>query len=205
MNQSLKICLAQINLVVGDIDGSVQRVIQSAHKARDELGAHVIVYPELTLTGYPPEDLLLRDDFIAAAERELETVRASVRAVHCVIGHPKRQDGKLFNAASVLYDGKCLCTYHKEALPNYNVFDEVRYFTPDFEPSVFNLEGWTLGLSICEDVWEQAPIARSVAAGAEIILNLNACPSIFTNPASGRTRWLAPWPDSTPHPLCTPT
>lgn len=176
MKQLLNIGIAQLNLVVGDIAGNADRVVETAARARDELGVDILVFPELTVTGYPPEDLLLRDDFLEAARLAVAGIRDRVAGIACVIGHPEKRDGRLFNAASVILDGKILATYYKRALPNYGVFDEKRYFEPGDRAIVFSLGGWRLGLTICEDVWESAPVVDSAGEGAEMILNLNASP-----------------------------
>ena len=176
MTANLKVALAQLNLVVGDIDGNADKVVRACAEARDVHGADVVVFPELTITGYPPEDLLLRADFLAAAEQGIESLRARVRGIALVVGHPERRDGRLYNAASALHDGNVLATYRKQALPNYGVFDEKRYFTAGDDDVVFECRGWRLGLTICEDVWEREPAVNAVAAGAEIVLNLNASP-----------------------------
>lgn len=176
MNGSLTVALAQLNLVVGDIAGNVVRVADAAADARDRLGADAIVFPELTITGYPPEDLLLRDDFVQAAEQGIASVRERVGGITCLVGHPERRQGKLYNAASAIRDGKVLATYYKSALPNYGVFDEKRYFDAGDLPIVFGVDDFRLGITICEDVWEFAPAAAVAEAGAEILLNLNASP-----------------------------
>ncbi|KAA3621535.1 MAG: NAD+ synthase [Proteobacteria bacterium] len=176
MKQNLSIGLAQINLVVGDIPGNIRRVVEAAERARDEFGVDILVCPELTITGYPPEDLLLRTDFVAAAEAGVAEVRDRVGGIVLAIGHPEARQGRLYNAASVISDGKTLATYYKRALPNYGVFDEKRYFDAGSLAIVFPLNGWRLGITICEDVWESAPVVDAVGEGAEIILNLNASP-----------------------------
>lgn len=176
MKQSLSIALAQLNLVVGDIEGNVDRVVDAAARARDDLAADVIVFPELTLTGYPPEDLLLREDFLRDAERGVARVCERIGGITCLVGHPEQRQGRLYNAASAIRDGKILATYYKCALPNYGVFDEKRYFTAGEQPVVFAVNGFRLGISICEDIWEFQPAADSAAAGAELLLNLNASP-----------------------------
>ncbi len=175
MNPTLSVALAQLNLVVGDIDGNRLRVADSMSRAR-ELGADVVVFPELTLTGYPPEDLLLRSDFLGASQRALETLAGDTAGIVAVVGHPLSRNGRLYNAASVLSGGRVEATYCKRALPNYGVFDEKRYFTEGVGDLVVEVNGWRLGITICEDVWDGEPVGTSVQAGAEIILNLNASP-----------------------------
>ncbi|HLF97988.1 MAG TPA: NAD+ synthase [Methylococcaceae bacterium] len=170
------IALAQINLLVGDAAGNARRAIETARRARDELGACLVVFPELTLSGYPPEDLLLRGDFLDEVDAALAQVVAEARGIDVVLGFPERRDGKLFNSAAVLRDGQILCMYRKQALPNYGVFDEKRYFSSGDALCVFEVDGVPLGLSICEDVWVPGPVECTAQAGAKLILNLNASP-----------------------------
>ena len=137
----LRIVLAQLNLLVGDIAGNVAKMCAAVDKARGELQAHAIVFPELAITGYPPEDLLLRPDFIAAAEQGLEELCRAAKGVDIIVGHPSQRDGKLYNAASVLRDGKVIATYAKHCLPNYGVFDEKRYFIAGSGTCVVPIQG----------------------------------------------------------------
>ncbi len=173
---NLKISLAQLNLLVGDISGNGKRVIDAARFARDQQGAHAVVFPELTLTGYPPEDLLLRYEFIERVELALEEICREVRGIDIILGYPRCQDGKLYNAAGVIRDGEIISEYFKALLPNYSVFDEKRYFEAGTEPCVVELNGVPVGLTICEDIWYQDPAAQAEAAGAQLLLNLNASP-----------------------------
>lgn len=175
MPQSLRIALAQINPLVGDIAGNVQRMTDAAGKAKSA-GAHIVVFPELSLTGYPPEDLLLRPGFINKSQAALEQLAASVKEMVWLVGHPRLTADGLFNAASVLANGKIAASYHKQCLPNYGVFDEQRYFRPGSEACVVEINERKLGITICEDIWESEPVAGARQAGAEIIINLNASP-----------------------------
>ncbi len=172
----LLLALAQLDLHVGAVEANAERVIATAREARDRLGARLVIFPELTLSGYPPEDLLLREDFLDAVEAQLQRVRESVRGIDVVLGYPVRKAGSLYNAAGVLRDGELIAEYHKQALPNYSVFDEKRYFTPGLEACVFVLDGHRIGMTICEDVWEPEPARLARDAGAELLLNLNASP-----------------------------
>jgi NAD+ synthase (glutamine-hydrolysing) len=176
MNRKFRIAAAQLNLTVGDFRGNGQRVLEAAAEARDRLGCELVVFPELTLSGYPPEDLLLRRDFLAASESELERIVAAMRGITAVVGHPLRSDGRLFNAASVVANGRVLACYRKQELPNYGVFDEKRYFSAGVAPCVVDVGGVPIGITICEDVWHPGPVARSADAGARIVVNLNASP-----------------------------
>jgi NAD+ synthase (glutamine-hydrolysing) len=168
--------MAQLDMLVGDIKKNTQSVIDTANKARDEEHADVVVFPELTLTGYPPEDLLLRPSLDPRIESALEKILAEVRDIHVVFGYPRRIDGELFNCAGVIYQGKMLAEYCKQKLPNFLVFDDKRYFSEGQEAGILDIKGVKVGLSICEDIWHPEPIAQAKAAGAELILNLNASP-----------------------------
>jgi NAD+ synthase (glutamine-hydrolysing) len=176
MASHLRIALGQLNLLVGDMAGNAAKMIAAAQRARDELKAQVIVFPELALTGYPPEDLLLRPELSMRLERALGEMLRGISGIDVIVGYPKRQYGKLFNAASLLRDGKVAATYFKHLLPNYGVFDEKRYFAEGVHPCVIDLQGVTVGITICEDVWEQGPVEQAVEAGAKLMINLNASP-----------------------------
>ena len=172
---TLKVAMAQLDMLVGDIKGNTQTIIEAAVQARDEEGASVIVFPELTLTGYPPEDLLLRPSLVDRIERALNQIQ-EVENIYIVLGYPRSIKGYLFNTAGVIYNGKLLGEYHKQQLPNYQVFDDKRYFEAGTDALVVNIDGVSVGLSICEDIWFKEPIAQAKAAGAQLIFNLNASP-----------------------------
>ena len=175
----MKIAIAQINCIVGDISGNVEKIIQYTIQAKSQ-GATLVLTPELSLCGYPPEDLLMRADFLDACERALQTLAAKLAArapgVTVLVGHPHRVDKACFNAVSILQDAEVLATYHKHVLPNYAVFDEKRYFTSGNDALVFQHDGLNVGVLICADVWESAPALASKAAGAELLVALNASP-----------------------------
>lgn len=173
---SLTIALAQLNTYVGDIPGNTQKVIQFATRAAAELAADVVIFPELTLTGYPPEDLLLRPSLDVRIERALGEIMAAKLPLAVIVGYPKRIDGKLFNMAGVIQAGKLVAEYAKQCLPNYQVFDEKRYFSAGDQACVFDLKGVPAALTICEDIWHAEPMAQAKAAGAKLMLNLNASP-----------------------------
>jgi NAD+ synthase (glutamine-hydrolysing) len=172
----LKIALAQINLLVGDIKANADKIIQSAIYARDRLDADLVVFPELSVTGYPPEDLLLRPDFIAQASKGVAEIAGQVVGIDVVLGFPEHYQDKLYNSAALLRDGAVLARYRKNALPNYGVFDETRYFSEDDKTCVFDLKGTSIGITICEDIWVNGIVAKNKQAGAEIVLTLNASP-----------------------------
>ena len=177
----MKIAIAQVNLMLGDLAGNVDRLIAEANRARDA-GASLIVTPELALCGYPPEDLLFRNDFRVACAEALARLCAGVEGIAMVVGHPhvvttpEDERGRLFNAASLIRNGRIVHSYLKQRLPNYQVFDEKRYFETGHKPFVFELEGHKIGVLICEDVWFPQPVAATVKAGAEIIVVPNASP-----------------------------
>lgn len=176
METRLRIALGQLNLLVGDIPGNAAKMIAAAKRARDELKAHVIVFPELALTGYPPEDLLLRPDITVRVELALGVMLKGIFGIDVILGYPKRQYGRLYNAASLLRDGKVAATYFKHCLPNYGVFDEKRYFAAGTDVCIVSIENVPVGITICEDVWEQGPVEQAVNAGAKLAINLNASP-----------------------------
>jgi len=176
MAKNLRITMAQLNMLVGDIDANVEQIINAASQARDDLHADVIVFPELTLTGYPPEDLLHRPGFTMAALRGLERVKQAVSGIDVVIGYPIQESGGLYNAAGLIRDGKIIASYHKQHLPNYSVFDEKRYFVSGQEACVVDVKGVPVALTICEDIWLPSPMQQAADADAKLMLNLNASP-----------------------------
>ena len=185
---SLTLALAQLNLWVGDVEGNVGKVVAAAEKARDELRADLVACPELSLIGYPPDDLLLRSGIPPLIEQGLARIAAASRGIHIVVGHPEWQgqgsERRLYNAASVYRDGVLVARARKQLLPNYGVFDERRHFEPwRGEATVFALGGRRVGLCICEDVWGAGPAAKAKAAGAELLLNINASPYNIGKPA----------------------
>ncbi|QSA99147.1 NAD+ synthase [Methylococcus sp. EFPC2] len=173
---TLRIAIAQIDLLVGDIAGNARKVADTARRARDELKAHAVVFPELTLTGYPPEDLLFKPHFIERVDQALTELAEAAVGITLVVGYPERDKGALYNSAAVLRDGAIERVYRKQALPNYGVFDEKRYFQAGDKSCVFELEGVPVGITICEDVWLPGAVEQSAQAGARLVLNLNASP-----------------------------
>lgn len=171
----MKIAIAQINCVVGDLDGNAARILDYANRAK-AMGAEVLLTPELSLTGYPPEDLLLRDGFYAACDQALFALAHQVEGISVVVGHPDQENGKRYNAASVLQSGRVIATYHKQKLPNHSVFDEVRYFSAGSEACVFEQGGVKFGINICADIWEEGAATCAQGAGADVLLVLNASP-----------------------------
>jgi NAD+ synthase (glutamine-hydrolysing) len=172
----LRIALAQIDLLVGDVRGNLERVIHDARRARDELHADLVLFPELTLSGYPPEDLLFHRGLRLQIERALAELQQAVPDIGVMVGYPEYADGHIYNSARLLRDGQVLAHHRKACLPNYKVFDEKRYFTPGTEPTVVDFDGHRLGLLICEDMWEPEPSARTAASAAQLLLVINASP-----------------------------
>lgn len=175
---TLHLAVAQLNPVLGDLAGNAARILAEARRAR-EAGATLLVTPELSLCGYPPEDLLFRRDFRLACAKALGDLAREVAGISVLVGHPHERDGKLFNAVSLLENGKIGGTYLKQRLPNYQVFDEARYFVAGEMPFVFAHQGTKIGVLICEDVWFAEPVYATVAAGAELIVVPNASPYDF--------------------------
>ncbi|KJV29080.1 NAD+ synthase [Luteibacter yeojuensis] len=172
---TFRFALAQQDFPVGATADNARRVRALAAEARDRLGASLIAFPELTLSGYPPEDLLQRPSFLQACGRELEALAADLEGIAAIVGYPDTR-GEVYNAASLIRDGQVEWTYHKQALPNYTVFDEKRYFQAGTQTQVFEIEGVRVGMLVCEDIWEAEPAAHAAEAGAELILVINASP-----------------------------
>lgn len=168
--------MAQQNLLVGGITRNADACIAAIVRARDELNADAVVFPELTLTGYPPEDLLLRAGFARDVQRGLQRVCAATRGIDVILGYPEQTGLGLFNTCALLRDGAVVATYHKQHLPNYSVFDEKRYFVAGHAPCVISIKGIPVGLTVCEDIWLPGPAKQSAEAGARLIININASP-----------------------------
>ena len=178
MTPPLRIAMAQFDFPVGDVAGNTRRIAEMIAFARDEYGADVVLFPELALSGYPPEDLLLRPAFLRACEEAMAALARATHGIVAVVGWPQAAGSVVYNAASVLRDGGIETTYRKRELPNYAVFEERRWFDvdPDREDCVFEVNGVKLGLVICEDLWFAEPVASTVAAGAQLVLVPNASP-----------------------------
>jgi NAD+ synthase (glutamine-hydrolysing) len=172
----LRCVMAQLDLVVGDVEGNTSRIIEAAGRARLEFGADVVMVPELAVSGYPPEDLLFHSGLRAQVARSIERLKSDVRGITLVAGYPEYVDDEIFNSAIVLRDGDVLANHRKACLPNYRVFDEKRYFEPGERPTVVELNGIKAGILVCEDVWEAEPAAEARGAGAEVLLVINASP-----------------------------
>ena len=171
----MQIAVAQLNQVIGDLSGNGKAILAAVAEA-ERAGARLVVTPELSLPGYPPEDLLLRPAFIDACARELAAMAQRVRATPVVVGFPEREGGRCYNALAVLRDGRVAQVYRKQYLPNYTVFDEERYFEPGTAPCTVDVDGVACGIIICEDIWFPAPAAQAKAAGARIVIVANGSP-----------------------------
>ena len=172
---SIKIALAQLNFTVADIKTNTAKIIAAIAEAKQQQ-ADVVVFPELSVTGYPPEDLLLRPDFIRQAQAAVDEIKLHTQGIVAVIGSPQQHGKRLYNSALALSSGQVMAEYHKQALPNYGVFDEQRYFNAGHQLCLIEVKNTQLALTICEDIWQAGIIARNREAGAEIILALNASP-----------------------------
>ncbi len=182
----LRFAAAQLNLWVGDVEGNVGKIIAAAARARDELKAGLVACPELSLIGYPPDDLLLRSALPRVIEDGVQKLRRELRGIALIVGLPEYADGTIYNAAYVIRDGEIIASYRKQHLPNYGVFDERRHYRPGSTPCVFTHEDRRIGLTICEDIWLPQPAAQARAAGAEVLININASPYHRGKPAERR-------------------
>ncbi|XAV88249.1 MAG: NAD+ synthase [Candidatus Symbiodolus clandestinus] len=170
----LTITVAQLNWYVGAIESNAARML--AVMQQQPSTVDLLLFSELALTGYPPEDLLFCDDFHRRCQQQLQQLAAATQQVALLVGHPWLVEGRLFNAVSLFWKGECLIRYYKQCLPNCGVFDELRYFTPGSNNGLIDFKGYRLGLLICEDLWEEAPLEALTAAGAELIVSIHASP-----------------------------
>ena len=176
MNKDIQIALAQTNLCVGDIKGNTKLILENILRAKDVCLADIIIFPELAITAYPPEDLLLRPVLHTQVKNALDDICNVSMEIDVIIGYPLLLEDKLYNSCSLIRDGEIKETYHKQLLPNYGVFDEKRYFEPGDKTIVFDLQGIPTALSICEDIWEAEPCKQAKEAGAKLMININASP-----------------------------
>jgi len=176
MSSEIKIGLAQINVLVGGIEHNVDKIIDFANQAKHDHGCDLMVCSELVLTGYPPEDLLLRPGFHTRIRQQLERLCEAVKDIDLIVGYPKKTQEGLFNVAVLIEGGKITAEYTKIKLPNYAVFDEKRYFLPGDQSCVVDYYGIRLGLTVCEDIWHNGPVELAVQDGAELIININGSP-----------------------------
>ena len=173
---SLRIALAQLDLFVGDVAGNTQRVLDVAADARDRLHADLVLFPELTLTGYPPEDLLFHNGLRRQVSAGLDRVKQEITGIAAMVGYPEYAAEGIYNAAVLVRDGVVLGNYRKQELPNYRVFDEKRYFKPGHSSTIVEIKGIRVAMLICEDVWEPGPAVAARAAGAQLMVVINGSP-----------------------------
>jgi len=174
--EGLRVAMAQLNVTVGDISGNRDLILDAMRTARDEHGADVLLTSELVLTGYPPEDLVLRPGFMKRTHEVVTEMITEVSGIDLVLGHPWQEDDKLFNSVSWIRNGLLLGRYHKQCLPNYAIFDEKRYFSAGHQSLVIDVKGIRCAVVICEDCWEPGPIRQALQAGAHLLLTPNASP-----------------------------
>ncbi|EPL6453423.1 MULTISPECIES: NAD+ synthase [Providencia] len=174
MSRKLNISLAQLNWLVGDIEGNCDRMLQVVSEQASQ--TDIVMFSELSLTGYPPEDLIFRADFEDRCEAQLERLQKASTETAIIVGHPCYEGDEIFNALSFFYQGKLHARYFKQELPNYGVFDEPRYFSAAEKTCVVEFKGYQLGLLICEDIWYDEPVDAVKGAGAELLLTINASP-----------------------------
>ena len=184
MDHNVNVALAQVDLAVGDVAGNTRKIIEYADRARDELAADLVVFPELSVCGYPPEDLLFHVGLRYMVENAIEEISSKISGVAILIGFPEYSEDEIFNACAVIKDGEVLAHYRKQRLPNYSVFDEERYFSSGSGPTVFSINGVRIGLNICEDLWSPEPMAASRSAGAECVIAINGSPYETTSQAN---------------------
>ena len=176
MTPTLRFALAQLNFLVGDVQGNATRVITTARRAQSELAADLVVFPELTLSGYPPEDLLFHRGLRRQVEAGLLRVCGDVGSTAVLFGYPEYSGTDIYNSGGYIADGKLSAIHRKAELPNYKVFDEKRYFRPGSNATVIERKGFRIGLLVCEDIWEPGPARGALAAGAELLVVINASP-----------------------------
>ena len=172
----LRAVLAQLNLTVADFDGNLKKILKAINEARDMLHADLIIFPELTITSYPLQDLLQREDLYIHVNNALTQIQKHSEGIDVLIGYPQTSDKGNYNSASLIRNKKIIATYHKQQLPNYGVFDEQRYFVPGNEPCIVEINGIKFGILICEDAWHAEIVMQTKQAGAECLLCLNASP-----------------------------
>ncbi|WP_342227359.1 NAD+ synthase [Rickettsiella endosymbiont of Rhagonycha lignosa] len=179
MPTTFRIAIAQLNFLVGDIKGNTQIILDNIQKAKKD-SVDLLIFPELALSGYPPEDLLLREDFKLKIQHALKIIQEKSSDIAILLGHPDYSSKGVFNAASLIENKKIVCTYHKQYLPNYGVFDERRYFNPGNSDGLFKIKGLNIGILICEDLWFSQPSSALKEKGAQILVCINASPFDYT-------------------------
>ncbi|MDQ2995301.1 MAG: NAD+ synthase, partial [Pseudomonadota bacterium] len=183
MTQNLTIIMAQLNFLVGDIEGNSQKMINHLEKARDELGGDVIIFPELAITGYPPEDLLFRNGLYPRVTAALDRLKQATTGIEVIVGYPwLTPENQRFNSIAHIREHHIVAHAYKHALPNYGVFDEARYFTVGTQLGMTSIQNIPVALSICEDMWSEHVMAKAKTAGAQLMISINASPFDMNKP-----------------------
>src|SRR3990167_8784260 len=172
----VNIAIAQLNFLVGDIEGNAEKIIVETKNISKQASIDLIIFPELAITGYPPEDLLFRPALYERIHVVLQKIQSEIKNTTVIVGYPEKINDIIYNKAVVIQHGKIIANYDKQKLPNYTVFDEKRYFTAGNQPCVFELNGLKIALIICEDTWLAEPISQAKNAGATLIVSINASP-----------------------------
>ena len=172
----LKIAVAQLNFTVGDIEGNCKKIRNTINSAKQQYGAHCVVFTELAVTGYPPEDLLFRSKILVRIDSALDSIIQESEGITVIVGSPWKQDGNLYNAALVMQEKSIKAKYFKQVLPNFDEFDEKRYYSAGDQSCVFRLKDISIGITICEDIWQTEPASAAKQLGAELLININASP-----------------------------
>ncbi|MEI8055181.1 MAG: NAD+ synthase [bacterium] len=176
MKNNIYITAAQINTIVGDVKGNTKKIISASLYARDKQRADLIVFPETTLTGYPPEDLLLRSELYKHIKISLKQIQTKVKNIYIILGLPTKEKNKCFNTAVLIYNGKIRARYHKQLLPNYGVFDDKRYFTAGTKACIVNIKNIRTAITICADIWDTVPMQMAKKSRAQLMIGINASP-----------------------------
>ncbi|CAL7961745.1 Glutamine-dependent NAD(+) synthetase [Gammaproteobacteria bacterium] len=176
MKNNIYITAAQINTIVGDVKGNAKKIISASLYARDKQQADLVVFPETTLTGYPPEDLLLRSELYKHIKTALKQIQTKVKNIYIILGLPTKEQNKCFNTAILIYNGKIRARYHKQNLPNYGVFDDKRYFTAGTKSCTVNIKNIRIAITICADMWDIGPMRMAKKARAQLMIGINASP-----------------------------
>lgn len=176
MTKNLRIVMAQLNFIVGDIEYNADKIITNSIRARDELKADLIIFPELALTSYPPEDLLLVPALYTRIEAALKHIQQAVTGIDMLIGYPEKTIDGFYNKAALIRNGIIIANHYKEYLPNYSVFDEKRYFKAGCAPTITHIKDIPIAITICEDLWYSKPMLQAATAGAQLVISINASP-----------------------------
>jgi len=179
---NLRVAIAQINPCVGDIISNTKKIIAISLHAQKKIKADIVAFPEMAITGYPPEDLLLRPELYIKVQAAINLIKQKVKNIYVIVGHPIVTKNQRYNAASVIYNGKIILTYHKQELPNYGVFDEKRYFAAGTKTAFFMVKNNKIALTICEDLWCKEPMAQAKKACAKLMISINASPFDMNKP-----------------------